>query len=272
MNNPTPKGGLSALFTEGMITLFSIGSVRVWQRNFAVWRKRYAASLTGNLGEPILFLFAMGYGLGRMVAPIEGVSYIEFIAPGLVGSATMYGATFEGTFGAYTRMAVQKTYDAIRVTPVSLDEVSGGDVLWASTKGMIAGIVFLLVMLLFGLVKSWWVMLLPLVMLILSTCFAALAMIFSAKAPSYDFFSYYLTLVIAPMFLFCGIFFPIENLPLIIRAIVWFTPLVHFVDLSRALVTGQVSWACLADLLWLLVFTPLAVTAAIRQVRKRVQS
>ncbi len=263
---------LPALFLEGALALFSIGSVRVWQRNFAVWRKRYAASLTGNLGEPILFLFAMGYGLGSMVAPIEGVSYIEFIAPGLVGSATMYGATFEGTFGTYTRMAVQRTYDAIRVTPISLDEVSAGDILWAATKGMIAGIVFLLVMFLFGLIKSWWVLLLPLLMLVLSTGFAALAIIFSAKAPSYDFFSYYLTLIIAPMFLFCGIFFPLDNLPLVVRTLVWFTPLVHFVDVSRALVTGQVSLSCLVDVLWLLLFTPLAVTFAIRGVRKRVQT
>ena len=261
---------VSSLFTEGLCSLFSMGCFRVWQRDFAVWKKKYMASLTGNLGEPILFLLAMGFGLGAFVKPMEGMSYMEFIAPGLVGSAVMYGASFECTFASYTRMAVQKVYDAIRVTPVSLDEVTAGDMLWGATKGMIAGVIFLLVMLLFGLIKSLWVMLLPPLMMLLAVAFAAMAVFFSSKAPSYDFFSYYFTLIIAPMFLFSGIFFPLETLPSWLVGLAWFMPLAHFVTLSRGLVLGNVGWWMVADVLWLLVFTPIVVTLAVRGVRRRV--
>jgi len=134
------------LISGGIRHLFSISSFRVWQRDFDVWKKKYMASLTGNLGEPILFLLAMGFGLGRLIPAMEGTRYIEFIAPGLIGSAIMYGASFECTFGSYTRIAVQKTYDAIRVTPVSIEEVTAGDMLWGATRGMIGGMVFLGVM------------------------------------------------------------------------------------------------------------------------------
>lgn len=270
MNSKLPR--FLAFFLEGITFLVSIGSFRVWQRDFDVWKKRYMASLVGNLGEPILFLIAMGFGLGSIIIPMEGASYIEFIAPGLIGSAVMYGASFECTFGAYTRIVVQKTYDAIRVTPVSLEEITAGDILWGSTKGLIAGIIFLIVMFAFGLVKSWGVLLIPVLISILSISISSLAMFFTAKAPSYDFFAYYFTLIIAPMFLFSGIFFPLENFPAWIRVIAWFTPLTHFVDLARDLVLGGINWYIIVDLLWLVIFTLVILTLAIRGVRKRVMS
>ena len=258
------------IFSEGLMYIFCLGSFRVWQRNLDVWKKKYLSSLTGNLGEPILFLFAMGFGLGSMITPIEGASYIEFIAPGLIGSAIMYGASFESTFGAYTRIAVQKTYDSIRVTPISLEEITAGDILWGATKGMIAGLVFLAVMFPFGLVKSWWVLLMPLLMILNAITFSALAMFFSSKAPSYDFFSYYFTLLISPMFLFSGIFFPIESMPSFISWVAWFMPLTHFVDASRAFVLGDVGWSVIADILWLFIFTAFIFFFSIEGVKKRV--
>jgi len=258
------------MIKTGISSLFSRGAFSVWQRDFDVWRKRYAASLIGNLGEPILFLIGMGFGLGALVAPIKGVSYIEFIAPGLACSAAMYGASFECTFAAYTKIAVQKTYDAIRVTPVSVEEITAGDILWGATKGMIAGMVFLTVMFFFGLVKSWLALLLPLLLAILSVAFASLAMFFTSKAPAYDFFSYYFTLIIAPMFLFSGIFFPLDQLPFIVRIIAWFTPLVHCVNISRGLVLGEAGTWMLIDLVWILAFAAFILATAIRSVKKRV--
>lgn len=260
------------LIFDGLKHVFSIGCIRVWQRNFDVWRKKYTASLTGSLGEPILFLFAMGFGLGSLISPIEGASYIEFIAPGLIGSGVMYGATFECTFGSYTRIAVQKTYDAIRVTPVSLEEVTAGDILWGATRGMMAGIAFIIVMLIFGLIKSPLACFLPALMLIEAVGFASLAMLFSSKAPSYDFFSYYFTLIISPMFLFSGIFFPLNTMPLWVQTIAWFTPLTHFINLSRALVLGNLTGGLMIDFIWLLMFTTITLSLAIRGVRNRVMS
>jgi len=136
----------------------------------------------------------------------------------------------------------------------------------------VAGSIFLVVMFLFGLVKSWGVIFIPVLISILSVSISSLAMFFTSKAPSYDFFSYYFTLVIAPMFLFSGIFFPLETFPLWIRALAWFTPLTHFVNISRELVLGGAAWTMIVDLLWLMVFTLALLTLAIRGVRKRVIS
>ena len=148
--------------------------------------------------------------------------------------------------------------------------MTGGDILWGATKGMIAGMAFLVVMLMFGLIKSWLALFMPVVMFVIALMFASLAMFFASKAPAYDFFSYYFTLVIAPMFLFSGIFFPIENLPEILQKLAWFMPLVHFVRVSRGLILGDTSWFSPDDILWLLVFTPIIVMLAVNGVRKRV--
>ncbi|MDF1536170.1 MAG: ABC transporter permease [bacterium] len=243
--------------------------VTVWYRDAKVWSTFYKASLIGNLGEPLLYLVAMGWGLGRMVGTVDGVPYIQFLAPGLVCSAAMYSATFECTFGAFTRMTRQKTYDAIMATPVALDEIVAGEVLWGATKGFLSGGSMLLVMALFGLVHSPWAVLALGLSFLIGLLFAALSMIVTAKSPSYDFFSYYFTLAIAPMFLFSGIFFPIGNLPHWARTVSWFLPLSHGVDASRSLFSGRVGWELTGELAWLAVFSLVAFSFAVRGVRKR---
>jgi len=244
-------------------------ALTVWYRDFKVWRTFYKASLIGNLGEPLLYLLAMGWGLGRMVGTVDGVPYISFLAPGLVCSAAMYSATFECTFGAFTRMTRQRTYDAILAAPISLDEIVAGEVMWGATKALFSGTAMLLVMSLFGLVKAPLAILaLPLSFLI-GLLFSSLGMIVTAKSPSYDFFSYYFTLVIAPMFLFSGIFFPVTNLPQWAQTIAWILPLTHGVSLSRALISGSLQTAAFLDLAWLAGFTLVAFMVAVRSVRKR---
>lgn len=245
-------------------------TVTVWYRDAKVWTTFYKASLIGNMGEPLLYLLAMGWGLGRMVGTVNGVPYIEFLAPGLICSSAMYSATFECTFGAFTRMTRQMTYDAIMASPVSLDEIVAGEVLWGGTKGLLSGAAMLLVMALFGLVTNPLAILaLPLSFLI-GLLFAALSMIVTAKAPSYDFFSYYFTLAIAPMFLFSGIFFPVDSLPHWAQTFAWFLPLTHGVTASRALFTGGLDWKMALDIIWLMVFFTGAFIVAVRGIRKRI--
>jgi len=242
----------------------------VWYRDFKVWTKFYKASLIGNLGEPLLYLLAMGWGLGRMVGTVDGIPYISFLAPGLVCSAAMYSATFECTFGAFTRMTRQQTYDAILATPISLDEIVAGEILWGATKSFLSGTAMLTVMALFGLVNSLWAVLVLPLAFVIGLLFSSLSMIVTAKAPSYDFFSYYFTLVIAPMFLFSGIFFPITNLPQWAQTLAWFLPLTHGVAASRALFSGQVELNLLYDLIWVAVFFFITFLIAVREIRKRV--
>ena len=242
---------------------------KVWARNLKVWSKHYKASLLGNIGEPILYLAALGYGLGRFIPEIEGMPYIEFLAPGLVASAAMYSATFECTFGSFTRMTQQKTYDAIIVTPVNIEEVIAGDILWGTTKSLISGVAMVGVMALFGLVDSRMVALVPLVVIIEGLVFASMGMLATSFSPSYEFFSYYFTLIISPMFLFSGIFFPISSLPEWAGTIAWFLPLTHVVNLSRAFFGGEMQWSMLIDLAWLALFSSVLFILSIQRMRRR---
>ncbi len=254
---------------EGVLLNLSWRALTVWYRDVKVWTKFYKASILGNLGEPLLYLLAMGWGLGRMVGTVDGIPYIEFLAPGLICSAAMYAATFECTFGSFTRMTRQSTFDAILATPVSLEDIVAGEILWGATKGFLSGTAMLLVMSLFGLVKSYWAVLALGLAFLIGLLFASLSMIVTARAAAYDFFSYYFTLAIAPMFLFSGIFFPVTNLPDWAQTFAWFLPLTHGVTASRALFAGKVGWVIAADLLWLFAFFAIAFIIALRTIRKR---
>lgn len=254
---------------EGVLRSLSWRTVTVWYRDAKVWTKFYKASILGNMGEPLLYLLAMGWGLGRMVGTVDGIPYIQFLAPGLICSTAMYAATFECTFGSFTRMTRQNTYDAIMATPVSLEDIVAGEILWGATKGLLSGTAMLFVMSLFGLVTSFWSVLALGLVFLIGLLFASLSMLVTARAPSYDFFSYYFTLAIAPMFLFSGIFFPVSNLPHWAQTFAWFLPLTHGVSASRALFTGNMGWGIAGDLLWLAVFTAIIFVVALRSIRKR---
>jgi len=269
MGHSGPRQPVMISKREGVLLNLSWRAYTVWYRDIKVWTKFYKASILGNLGEPLLYLLAMGWGLGRMVGTVNGVPYIEFLAPGLICSAAMYAATFECTFGSFTRMTRQSTFDAILATPVSLEDIVAGEILWGATKGFLSGTAMLLVMSLFGLVKSYWAVLALGLAFLIGLLFASLSMIVTARAAAYDFFSYYFTLAIAPMFLFSGIFFPVTNLPDWAQTFAWFLPLTHGVDISRALFSGDVSLKLLGDLVWLLVFFSVLFVIALRGIRKR---
>ena len=127
---------------------------RVWQRHWTVYTKLYKTSFALNFAEPALYLVAMGFGLGAFVQDINGVPYIKFIAPGIIASSSMFAAVYECTYGTYIRMTFQKTFDAILATPVNLDDLVAGELVWGATKSVIFGITIMIVVALFGLVDS----------------------------------------------------------------------------------------------------------------------
>ncbi|HEX9861478.1 MAG TPA: ABC transporter permease [Nitrospirota bacterium] len=241
----------------------------VWRRNRDAWYKFYKASMVGNVAEPIFFLLAFGLGLSRFISDIDGVPYIEYIAPGLMAASAMNASSFECTFGSFTRMSTQKTYDAIMVTPVNIEEVAAGDILWGATKGLLSAVIILVVLFAAGLVGSVWLIAAPPVFLLEGVMFASMGLIVTAFAPSYDYYAYYFSLVISPMFFFSGIFFPLSTLPGWVRDVAWFTPLAHVVNLSRAFSTGDVPVSLLGDLAWMLVFTAVTSWLAIKFIKRR---
>ena len=253
-----------------MTTILSVlvGALRVWRRDMESWRRYYRASLVGALGEPILSLLAIGYGLGKFVT-LGGVSYAEFLAPGILASAAMNAASFEATFGAYTRMAEQKTYDAILSTPIGVPELVAGDVLWAASKSLLSGTAVLAVATVAGLVRSPWALVLPAVSLLIGIVFGAMGMVVASRAKAYDVFTYYFTLVITVMYLFGGVFFPIESLPPWARLVAWTMPLTHAVAIVRACMAGTVDWMLVPHLGVLVVMLLAAYLIAVRAVSRR---
>jgi len=132
---------------------------RVWQRQFTVYTKLYKSSLALNFAEPVLYLVALGLGLGAFVGEINGVPYMKFIAPGIVASSAMFAAAYECTYGTYVRMTYQKTFDAILATPVNIDDLVAGELLWGASKSALYGTIIIIVISLFGLVDSAYIIL-----------------------------------------------------------------------------------------------------------------
>jgi lipooligosaccharide transport system permease protein len=219
---------------------FSLRHWHVWRRNALVWRKLAIPSMLGNLADPLIYMLGLGYGLGAMLADVEGMSYIAFLATGIVCSSTMMAATFEAMYSSFTRMHVQKTWEAIMNAPVSLDDVVLGEAVWAASKSLLSGVAVLLVAWAIGVVQSALALWAIPILFLTGFAFASLGLIMTAASPSYDFFMYYFTLVITPMLLVSGVFFPLSQLPAPMQAVTQFLPLSHAVELVRPLMSGTV--------------------------------
>lgn len=242
---------------------------RVWQRNFTVYTKLYKSSIALNFVEPVLYLAALGLGLGAFVKEINGVPYINFIAPGIIASSSMFAAIYECTYGTYVRMTYQKTFDAILATPVNIDDLIAGELMWGATKSLIYGTTIIIVISLFGLVSSPMIILAIPILILSGLIFAEISVIFTAIVPGIDSFNYFYTLFMTPMFLFSGIFFPLDNLPPVVAKIAFFTPLYHLVNICRSFSQGQliaVQW----DILWVLVVVIMLAPYPFRLMRKRI--
>jgi lipooligosaccharide transport system permease protein len=247
----------------------SLRFVPVWRRNLLVWRKLAGASILGNLADPLIYVLGLGYGLGSMLPEVGGVSYIAFLAAGMVCSSTMNSATFEAMYSAFSRMHVQRTWDAIMMAPLDLDDVVLAELVWAASKSVLSGATILAVIWILGLSHSllslWVLALVPLVGL----AFGALALVTTALARSYDFFTYYFTLVITPMNLLCGVFFPLDRLPTAFQAIAGLLPLTHAVALSRPLLLGEIPEHVALHVLVLLAYAAAGFYAASVLFRRR---
>lgn len=236
------------------ITISSLNVLRVVQRNARVWWKYKIPSLVGNLGQPLLFLVGFGFGLGQQIDSIAGHTYLQFIAPGLASSAVMYSAAFEATYGSYTRLSTQSTFEGILMTPITVGELAMGETLWGALKGLLSGLIMLLVMPLFGLWPSPWVLCLPPLLFVCGILFAAWGLIMTALATNYDFFNYFVSLIITPLFLFSGIFFAVDSVPAPTQTYLHFVPLTPVVDLARMFCYGtlQPGWPWLVGIITLL--------------------
>jgi lipooligosaccharide transport system permease protein len=245
------------------------GALAVWYRNILVWRKLLAPAIVLNFGEPTLYLLGLGYGLGFFIGQMADMPYLTFLASGIVASSAMNTSSFEGMYSVFTRMVPQRTYEAILATPLEVDDILAGEMLWCATKSVISSAAILAVAAMLGAVHGWqslWV--LPIAFLI-GLCFAGPAMMMSAVASNYDFFNYYFVLVITPMYILSGVFYPISALPEALQGIVQVLPLTHAVALTRPLIAGHELNQPLAHIAVLAAYAAVSYYFAVVLVRKR---
>ena len=217
----------------------AVNWIAVWRRNYLVWKKLAIASMFGNLADPMIYLFGLGFGLGLMVGHVDGVSYIAFLAAGTVASSVMMSASFESMYSGFSRMHVQRTWEAIMHTPLTLGDIVLGEVVWAGSKSLLSGAAIMLVAGSLGYANFPSMLLALPVIALTGLAFASIAMVVTALAPSYDFFMFYQTLALTPMLLLSGVFFPTSQLPAAARIVTGLLPLAHAVDLIRPAMLGR---------------------------------
>jgi lipooligosaccharide transport system permease protein len=241
----------------------------VWRRNFLVWRKLFAAAVLTNLADPLIMLFGLGYGLGALMPAVEGMSYITFFAAGQLCTATMYTASFESMFSGFSRMHGQRTWDAILYAPLVIDDIVAGEIIWAASKAWLTGSTILGIVLVFGLAASPLVLLAVPTAFLVGLAFSAVGLIMTVLARNWDFFSFYMTLVMTPMMMISGVFFPAEQLPEPLVSVAKALPLYHGVALVRPMMAGEIPQQALAHVAVLLGYAAVGYLLAIRFARKR---
>ena len=241
--------------------------IRVWQRNLTVYQKIWKVVFLPPILEPIFYLVAFGVGLSVLVGAIHyhgsDVSYMAFIAPALIAINIMQNAFFENTYASFVRMYYQKTFDAMMATPLNLEEIMAGEIIWGATKSVMATAVMQGVISLFGLVQyPEGFLIIPLAFLG-GIAFGSIGLFFTGMVRAIEMFNLPIFLFITPMFVFSGTFFPLDNLPLWAQRLATIFPLTHLVRLTRSLSFGLISpdllWGVAYLLVFSLVFFPLAI-------------
>jgi len=247
--------------------------IRIWQRNLTVYRKSWKISFIPPFLEPLFYLLAFGIGLSGLVGKVrfEGseISYVAFIAPALIAISIMYNSFFETTYNSYVRMYYQKTFDAMMATPLSLEEIITGEIVWGATKSLIASVIMLGVISLFGLLSyPECLLILPLAFLG-GMAFGSIGMVFTGMVSNIEMFNLPVFLLITPMFLFSGTFFPLENLPTSAQDLALALPLTHLANLARSFSSGRIHLSLLWEVGYLLLFSLIFFLLALRKMRKR---
>jgi lipooligosaccharide transport system permease protein len=246
---------------------------RVWRRNLMVYQRIWKVNFLPPILEPLFYLLAFGVGLGSFIDSItykgQVITYVAFIAPSLLAINMMYNAFFENTYASFVRMYYQKTFDAMLATPLSLEEVITGEIVWGATKSVIATGLMLSVVSLFGLVHFPTGLLILPVAFLGGLAFGSVGMFFTGLLASIDLFNLPIFLFITPMFLFSGTFFPVDGLPPWAQQLTIVFPLTHLVTLTRDLCLGIPAESDLWAVLYLMVMSAVFFPLALRVMRRR---
>ena len=261
---PAPTNGLVASLLR---------SRRLVQRNLLVYKRGWMVIFSGFF-EPLFYLLGIGYGLGTLVGDValgdgRSISYAAFVAPALLAQASMNGAIAESIFNVFFKLNFSKTYDAILATPLGIREIAVGEMLWSLFRGTLYVIAFVLVMIGMGLVISPFLFLVIPASILIGAAFSAACLATTAYLRTVQDFDLPMGLVVMPMFLFSGTFFPISLYPQPIQLAMELTPLFHAVGLLRGLATGLLGWHELWDLAYMVAFGAIAMWIALNRLEQR---
>jgi lipooligosaccharide transport system permease protein len=251
------------------IPKFNNGASKVWSRNFLYFKKTWLVSLFWIVLEPVIYLGAIGFGLGAFVNNMGGMSYIEFFFPALLCTTAMLVAFFEGTYGNYTKLTHQKTYATIMLTRVGPEEIVAGELLWASSKGFFGVLGVTVVALFFGLIDSYRILLALPILFLMSCMFSCIAMIFTSIARNYDSFIYSTSGLIVPMSLLSGTYFPLDQLPSGLRYVAYLFPLTHGVAAVRGVLHNANPWMIIGHVVVMLLITWICMNISFHRISKK---
>ncbi len=248
-------------------------ALRYWQRNADVFCATWKTTVLPPLFEPLLYLAAFGAGVGMLVGTLtwEGqeLTYIQFVAPGMIAVGLMFWSFFETTYNAFIRYRFQNTMEAVMTTPLTVEEIVTGEILWGASKGLVAGTVTAGVVAALGLV-SWPQGLVILAVLPLGgLVFGSLGMICSGLVRGIDAFNIPIFLMVWPIYLFSGTFFPLEVMPRWGRMVAEVLPLTHFVELLRSAALGRLGMGHLWDVAWLVGYVVVLLPLGVVLMRRR---
>ena len=244
------------------------GLLRIVQRNALVYRRTWRGSLFMSFLQPLLFLLAIGIGLGALVdaggtSLPGGVGFLEFLAPGLLAAGCMQTAVFESSYPISGRMTWRRNYEAIMATPMRIADLVLGELAWIAVRLSTVAIAFTVVMIAFGVPRSPLVVLAAPAAVLTGLAFSAPIVAYAATLKGNETFNAVFRFIITPLFLFSGVFFPVTRLPQGLRAAAWFTPLFHGVELTRGLTLGTIeSPAWYAHVVYLVGMTAAGIVAA----------
>ncbi len=246
---------------------FNRRPLRMVERNALVSTKLWPVLVAGFL-EPLFYLILSREGFGQLIDSVDylgrQIDYVTFAAPGLMAATAMNGAIADSTFGAYSKLKWQKTYEAISATPLSPADIAVGEVLWSQLRGAIYAVAFLIFMLILGLVESWWAILTIPAAVLIGFAFASCGLWATTYMRTWQDFTY-VTLAVMPMFLFSAVFYPLATLPDGLQLLVRVSPLYQGVALERALVFGDVGLAMVGHAAYLLIMGLIGIRNAARR-------
>jgi lipooligosaccharide transport system permease protein len=245
-----------------------IGARPLLRRQLYIYRRSWA-ELVAAVVEPLMYLLTIGVGLGSLVGHPPGlphVSYPAYVAPGLLAMAVMNAATNETISGAFSRLKIERLYDIVVATPMSIPEIAWGEFWWATIRGLLAGIGFLGVMASFGLVHSAYALLIVPASALVALAFATAGLIVATFARDFSDFQW-VQLVMLPMFLFATTFYPLSVYPRAVQILVECLPLYHAINLMRGLALGTVGTGAIVALVYLTVMIAACSWFAIRRLR-----